>query len=101
MTRSALRRTVVSFLFPLLSLAALATAAPTWSATGPKARPSKSQSIVSFIWNHLIGLWEKEGGSLDPDGKPLTNPTPNSGSSLDPSGALSDSGGSLDPNGAK
>ena len=101
MTRSAVRRTVASFLFLLLSLTALANAAPAWSATGPKARPSKSQSIVSFLWNHLIGLWEKEGGSLDPDGKPQTSPRPNAGSSLDPSGALSDNGGSLDPDGAK
>ncbi|HEX3554467.1 MAG TPA: hypothetical protein VIA62_14685 [Thermoanaerobaculia bacterium] len=101
MTRSAVRRTVASFLFLLLSLAALAAAAPTRSAPGPKARPSQRQTIVSSLWNNLVRLWEKEGGSLDPDGKPLTNPRPNEGSSLDPSGALSDNGGSLDPNGAK
>ena len=101
MTCSALRRTVASFLFLLLSLAALAAAAPPRSVTGPKARPAKNQPAVTFLWNTLVHFWEKEGSSLDPDGKPLTNPTPNSGSSLDPNGALSDNGGSLDPNGAK
>src|SRR5436305_54645 len=101
MTRSAVRRTVVSFLFLLLSLAALAAAAPLRSVTGAKARPAKDHPVVTFLWNTLVHFWEKEGSSLDPNGKPLTNPTPTEGSSLDPSGALSDNGGSLDPDGAK
>ncbi|MBW8877276.1 MAG: hypothetical protein JF614_20115 [Acidobacteria bacterium] len=101
MTRSALRRTVATFLFLLLSLTALAAAAPPRLAAGPKAGPSKSQPVVSLLWNTLVHFWEKEGSSLDPNGKPLTNPAPNGGSSLDPNGALSDSGGSLDPDGAK
>src|SRR5436305_7558145 len=40
MTRSAVRRTVATFLFLLLSLTALAAAAPLRSVTGPKARPA-------------------------------------------------------------
>ncbi|HEX3554468.1 MAG TPA: hypothetical protein VIA62_14690 [Thermoanaerobaculia bacterium] len=101
MTRSAVRRTVASFLFLLLSLSALATAAPPRSAPGPKARLSQRQTIVSSLWNNLVRLWEKEGSSLDPNGKPQLNPAPNAGSSLDPDRALSDNGSSLDPNGAK
>ena len=101
MTRSALRRTVASFLLLLLSLTALAAAAPLRSVTGPKARPAKGQPVVTSLWNTLVHIWEKAGGSLDPDGKPLTSPAPNSGSSLDPNGAQSDSGSSLDSNGAK
>src|SRR5436305_552038 len=100
MTRSAVRRTVASFLFLLLvSLTALAAAAPLRSVTGPKARPAKNQPVVTSLWNTLVHIWEKAGGSLDPDGKPLTSPAPNSGSSLDPDGL--DAGGSLDPSGAK
>ncbi|HYX26814.1 MAG TPA: hypothetical protein VFC23_21860 [Thermoanaerobaculia bacterium] len=101
MTRFALRRTVATFLFLLLSLTALATAAPLRSVTGPKARLSRNQPVVIFLWNTLVHFWEKEGSSLDPNGQPLTNPTPNEGGSLDPSGALADSGSSLDPDGAK
>jgi hypothetical protein len=56
---------------------------------------------VSSLWNNLVRLWEKEGSSLDPNGKPQLNPAPNAGSSLDPDRALSDNGSSLDPNGAK
>jgi len=101
MTRSAVRRTVASFLFLLFSLTALAAAAPLRSVTGLKARPTKNQSVVTFLWNTLVHVWENEGSSLDPSGKPQPNPTPNAGGSLDPSGALSDNGGSLDPSGAK
>ncbi len=101
MTRSAVRRTVATFLFLLLSFTALAAAAPPRSATGPKAGFSKSQTIVSSLWNTLVHVWEKAGSSLDPDGKPLANPVTNEGGSLDPDGALSENGGSLDPNGAK
>ena len=101
MTRSALRRTSASFLFLLLSLTTLAAAAPARSAAGPKARPSTGQTVVSFVWSTLIRLWQKEGGSLDPNGKPLTNPVTPEGGSLDPSGVLSDNGSSLDPSGAK
>ena len=68
MTRSVLRRTVASFLFLLLvSLTALAAAAPLRSVTGPKARPAKNQPVVTSLWNTLVHIWEKAGGSLDPD----------------------------------
>lgn len=99
MTRSAMRCTVASFLFLLLSLTALASAAPARPAAGPTTGFVKSQPILTFLWNQMIRLWEKEGGSLDPDGKPQA--TPNSGGSLDPSGFLPDNGSSLDPDGAK
>jgi hypothetical protein len=101
MTRSALRRTAASFLFLLLSLTTLAAAAPQPVAGRPKAGMIKNHPILAFFWNHLIGRWAKEGPSLDPDGKPLTNPATHEGSSLDPSGVLSDNGSSLDPNGVK
>jgi hypothetical protein len=102
MTRSALRRTAVSFLFLLLSLTALASAAPVRPTARPMAGIAKSQSVFSFFWNWMINLWEKEGSSLDPSGKPLaTSPRPNEGGSLDPDGFLPDAGSSLDPNGAQ
>jgi hypothetical protein len=102
MTRSALHCTAVSFLFLLLSLPALASAAPVQPTARLRAGFATSQSSFSFFWSQMIRLWEKEGGSLDPDGKPLaTSPRPNEGGSLDPSGFLPDNGGSLDPNGAK
>ncbi|MFY9826987.1 MAG: hypothetical protein WAM82_36885 [Thermoanaerobaculia bacterium] len=100
MTRSTLRRTAAAFLFLLLSLTALA--APARPIARPTTSVVKSQSIFSFFWNQMIRLWEKEGGSLDPNGKPqTTSPQPNAGGSLDPDGLLPDNGSSLDPNGAK
>ena len=99
MTRSTLRCTVASFLLLLFSLTALAAAAPVRTSVGPMTGPVKSPPNLSFFWNQLIRLWEKAGSSLDPDGKPQTSP--NSGSSLDPSGFLPDNGGSLDPSGVK
>lgn len=102
MTRSTLRRTVASFLFLLLSLTALAAATPVQPIAGPMAGLVKSQPILAFLWNQMIRLWEKEGSSLDPDGKPqTTSPRTNEGGSLDPSGFLLDGGSSLDPSGAK
>jgi len=97
MTRSALRRTVASFLFLLLSLTALGTAAPARPTAGPAAGFVKSQTILSFLWHQMIRLCEKEGSSLDPSGKQR----PDEGGSLDPDGLLNDAGGSLDPDGAK
>ncbi|MFY9826988.1 MAG: hypothetical protein WAM82_36890 [Thermoanaerobaculia bacterium] len=102
MSRSTLRRTITSFLVLLLSLTALAAAAPARPVAGPAAQVVKSPSILSFLWNRLIHLWEKEGSSLDPSGKPqATNTRRDEGSSLDPDGLLNDAGGSLDPDGAK
>jgi len=94
-----MRPTVASFLFLLLSLTALATAAPVRTSVSPMAGSVKSQPSLTFFWKQMIRLWEKAGSSLDPDGKPQTSP--NSGGSLDPSGFFSDAGGSLDPDGAK
>lgn len=101
MNRSALRRTSASFLFLLLSLTALAAAVPARSVAGLRVRSSRGQSIVSFVWNALNWLWAKEGGSLDPSGKPQPGVTPNAGGSLDPDGILGEAGSSLDPSGAK
>jgi len=102
MTRSALRRIAASFLFLLLSLTALASAARARPAGRPTAGPMKSQPSLSFFWKQMIRLWEKSGSSLDPDGKPqTTSPRTNEGGSLDPSGFLLDGGSSLDPSGAK
>lgn len=52
--------------------------------------------LLSILTLPLTAIWEMEGASLDPDGKPR----PHEGSSLDPDGQpRTDTGGSLDPNG--
>jgi hypothetical protein len=39
--------------------------------------------IFNFLWKRLVGVWQKEGASIDPNGGGTTN----NGASIDPSGA--------------
>jgi len=78
-----------------LALALLsAGAAQAWSLKISSARPG----FLDTLWQWLAGryvpgltaIWEKEGGSMDPDGRPLhlSAPLP-----------TTDAGGDMDPNG--
>ena len=67
-----------------------------------QARSPRNQSgspgFLDALWQWLAGryapglavLWEKEGNSMDPDGRTLPHPTPSPGT---------EGGGEMDPNG--
>jgi hypothetical protein len=83
------------------------------------ARPSfplsDSGSFVTVLWDWmaslLVGVQEKEGSSMDPDGQPTKagsqmdpngQPIPNAGSQMDPDGdPTTEAGSSMDPDGVK
>jgi hypothetical protein len=94
----AFRRVFAVFLPTLLLLAAAASAAAPARRESTRIQPA---SVVSFLWNALSRLWEKTGGSLDPNGLPRTGQGTENGSSLDPSGAPNQNGSSLDPDGVR
>jgi hypothetical protein len=60
--------------------------------------PSASSGFLDSLWQWLAGryvpgltaIWEKEGGSMDPDGRTLHVPPPQ---------PTTDAGGDMDPNG--
>ena len=56
--------------------------------------------FLARVWDGLLHLWDKEGGGLDPNGRPATA---DAGSGLDPDGLTtsSDAGSGLDPNGIR
>lgn len=56
--------------------------------------------FLARVWDGLLHLWDKEGGGLDPDGRPAAA---DAGSGLDPSGlpTSSDAGPGLDPSGVR
>lgn len=80
-------------LAPALSWAGMRTE----DAVAPREGVSSvGRSLLSAFWSFFKGVWEAEGGSIDPDGQPH----PNNGSDLDPDGrATPDNGSDLDPNG--
>jgi hypothetical protein len=98
MSRLAVRRIAVMLLL-LLTLAPSLTwagAHRSEDAVAPREGASLAErSLLSALWSFFKGVWEAEGGSLDPNGQPR----PNEGGSLDPSGSTTDNGGSLDPDG--
>jgi hypothetical protein len=64
--------------------------------------------VVSTLCHFLRGLWEKEGSSVDPNGKRASSlpfcAKADAGSSLDPSGRKhqkADEGSSVDPDGLR
>jgi hypothetical protein len=72
------------------------------------AAPMTKGGFASSLCHLLLSLWEKEGSSLDPDGKLTAGlrscAKADEGASLDPSGrrtATADEGSSLDPNGLR
>jgi hypothetical protein len=92
MTRAQTRYAAALFLVLLVSVPLVSTAALTSfdAQEHVKLFPSVRGGVVSELWSFLSGFWEKEGSSLDPDGKPVARPahgsTTDGGSSLDPSG---------------
>jgi hypothetical protein len=86
------------FLVLLISMPPALTAAPV----------SVKGGITSSLCRLLLRLWEKEGSSVDPDGKLTAGlrscAKADEGSSVDPSGrrtATTDEGSSLDPSGLR
>jgi len=85
----------------LAALLLVLTLTPALSWAGQRKPEPRGEAFIlkgSFLpafWSFVKALWEEEGSSLDPDGKPR----PNEGSSLDPSGSRTDEGSDLDPDG--
>jgi ABC-type sugar transport system substrate-binding protein len=77
-----------------LALALLAAGAAQARALHPgSSSPGFFDALWQWLARHALGLtavWEKEGGSMDPNGRPLhplaPPPTPNAGSDMDPNG---------------
>jgi hypothetical protein len=89
MSRSLVRR-----LIAVLALSAL-LGSPATSLAGPRpaARHSRTQAAaqapLSWLWNALVSVWEKEGCHIDPYGRCTTitpQETADAGCSADPYG---------------
>ncbi len=91
MTRAQIRYTAVLFLVLLVSVPLVSAAAPIAVNRHEQVKwfPSVKEGIVSRLWSLLGSFWEKEGSSLDPDGKLVAYPA---------HGSAADEGSSLDPN---
>jgi hypothetical protein len=88
MSKPIVRRLVV-----VLALSALlGSPATSLARPRPAARHSWTQAAaqapLSWLWNALVSVWEKEGCRIDPNGRCLINPQENgdTGCSLDPYG---------------
>jgi hypothetical protein len=101
MSRSTLRRSLAVFLPALCLFAGLAAAAPLHSPAGPEPVRFTLETVISFLRSALTKLWEKEGGSLDPNGLTRTGQGADAGPSLDPNGGPDEAGPSLDPDGVR
>lgn len=53
------------------------------------------EAMLFTLWSKLVNFWEKEGSSLDPNGKP------GGSSQTTPQGIMGDEGSSLDPSGGR
>jgi len=55
------------------------------------SRVQERRGVVLTLWHGLVGLFEKEGASIDPSGQPGTGTGnavgTNNGASIDPSGS--------------
>jgi hypothetical protein len=96
MTRTWTRQAAVLLLMLLIYVLPVSAAAPfTLDGQAPSSGLSLPwRGMVSDLWNRSLRLWEKEGSSLDPNGKPGPNPP---GSS--PNGLTGKEGSSIDPHG--
>lgn len=92
MTRARTRYAAALFLVLLVSVPLVSAAAPTpvGGQEQVEGLSSVGGRVVSKLWSLLSSFWEKEGSSLDPDGKPVACPA---------HGSIADEGSSLDPNG--
>lgn len=101
MLRFPLRQSGAAFALTFLLSTGAAPAVPLYRAPGKTAHHVELRGILAFIWQTLASLWEKEGGSLDPSGKPQTVQPSDEGGSLDPNGGPGEAGSSLDPSGGR
>src|SRR3954469_7347065 len=96
MTRAQNRCTAALLLLVLVA-APLASAATPFALGGqehPKGLPFVWKEEISNLWSCLVKLWEKEGSSLDPDGRPRGTQE-----RIPPSENVEDGGSSVDPSG--
>ncbi|HYX25542.1 MAG TPA: hypothetical protein VFC23_15430 [Thermoanaerobaculia bacterium] len=86
---------VVLFLVP-----AVAQAGGRGLSKGASTKPVASRvheqgGVLQSLWHGLVGLFEKNGASIDPNGQPVT------GTGTNTSGVVTgDNGASIDPSGA-
>ena len=88
MSRSILR-SVALFVFICIFGVSLASAAPTRGEN--RSAPERGGIVKLFrvlpeLWTSITTVFLKEGSSLDPDGKPTSSASTDTGSSLDPNG---------------
>jgi hypothetical protein len=59
------------------------------------------QTWADLLWGSISGVWEKEGGSIDPNGTPSQSGTGTGGTGSSTTGGTTsgEGGGSIDPNG--
>jgi len=86
MTSSSRKAFVVLVAFFLTTTAVSAETRP-----GARLRPARTVAVspmenFSGLWSLLVGLWTKNGCSLDPDGSCLPAAPTKNGCSVDPSG---------------
>jgi hypothetical protein len=96
MTRAKTRYAVAVLLLILVAMPLTAAADPIHPSRQNRAESLalSFDGVLSSLLSHLVSLWEKEGSSVDPSGKPggssqTTSPqssTGDEGSSVDPSG---------------
>jgi hypothetical protein len=52
-------------------------------------RVQEREGVFTLLWKRLVGVWQKEGASIDPNGSPKPGQTgsSDSGASIDPTGS--------------
>lgn len=94
-------RTVRSLAVLALAVWFLAGTIP--AAAAPLFASGAEESVWSAAWDWLVGLFagSDAGCTIDPDGKPCSNPTVNgnAGGTIDPNGLTANAGVGIDPDG--
>jgi hypothetical protein len=96
MSRLSFRRAAAALVLGWALLSPWASASELRSRAAHRTAPAVAQEVRGVfgqIWGVFASLWNKAGGSLDPDGLLSSQPTTSS------SAGFCDAGGSLDPNG--
>ncbi|MFL6262171.1 MAG: hypothetical protein ACJ76Y_20950 [Thermoanaerobaculia bacterium] len=89
MSRFIVRRLIVVLaLSALLGSPAVSLAASRSTAARHSRAQAAAQAPLSWLWNALVSVWEKEGCRIDPNGQCLVNLQENAdtGCSLEPYG---------------
>jgi hypothetical protein len=100
-SKAARRSLLVTFVLTLFVLPGVAQAGA-FDPAGERSLPllhgfqQQVENWAGLLWGNLSGLWEKEGGSIDPNGAPKPGGT----GAAPTGGTTSGSGGtSVDPSG--